>query len=779
MVMKPSFGSLALACVFLVSGIAAGNPPVASYIFPAGGQRGKTVNVKVGGLFLHDRCSFTMTGTGIQFPRELQRTSTLWLEGPLLPLPDSQRQQDYPKDMAGRLKIAADAPLGVRHWRVGTSQGVTPSGRFIVGDLPEVIEEELPGAPIPVPVQLPVTVNGRIFPHEDVDVWSFPCRKGQTVTCAVEAARLGSPLDARLEVLDPEGKSLAENDDALGADPRLRFTAPAEGTYRVRIHDINFKGSQAHVYRLTLTSGPYIDRVYPLGGRRGSRVAFTLTGQGLPPGPVTVALPATGPAEYSHTFVSGGARSNQVLLDLDDLPEYLEPAKETPTGESVQVPAVVSGRISRPGEIDRWVFPAQKGQTFELQLRAQRLGSALTGTLIVQDEKEKVLSRAEAGASGKPDPVLTFTAPADGKYTVQVASRFQSLGGLEHAYRLRIAHSSPDFRLRLVADAVTVNRGSQGKLRVFVDRTGGLREPIALSFKGLPPGVTVTPTTIPAGRPSVDLQVKAATEAKIQTFPLTIKGKVTTAGREITRTAGLPGERGVPDLDVVWVAVAMPTPFKVVGKYEMGWAARGSVGRRHFTIERNGFEGPLTVSLTDRQARHLQGVTGPTIIVPAGKNEFDYPVKLPPWMEIGRTCRVCVMAVGVIKDADGSKHTVSFSSVNQNEQYVAVIEAGRLAVRAGKSSLRAEPGTSVDLPVTIARARGLSGPVKLELVIPGHIQGVTANTITIPDGQTTGTLTVRFTGKQPGPFNMPLLVRATLVGKYGPMIAEEAVEMVP
>ena len=144
----------------------------------------------------------------------------------------------------------------------------------------------------------------------------------------------------------------------------------------------------------------------------------------------------------------------------------------------------------------------------------------------------------------------------------------------------------------------------------------------------------------------------------------------------------------------------------------MGWASRGSVGKRRYHIQRNGFAGPLTVSLADRQARHLQGATGPTITVPPGVSDFEYPVTLPPWMEIGRTCRVCVMATGVIKDADGSAHTVSFNSVAQNEQYVAVIEAGRLDVSVDRPSLRVEVGKSVTVPVTVSRARGLQGAVR-------------------------------------------------------------------
>src|ERR1700682_671534 len=94
-------------CVSAVQTLCA-NPPVASYIFPAGGQRGTSVPVRVGGLFLHKDCGFEMLGGGVQVPARIKSTPTLWFEGPILPLPDSQRAEDYPSDMAGDVKIAAD-----------------------------------------------------------------------------------------------------------------------------------------------------------------------------------------------------------------------------------------------------------------------------------------------------------------------------------------------------------------------------------------------------------------------------------------------------------------------------------------------------------------------------------------------------------------------------------------------------------------------------------------------------------------------------------------------
>jgi len=104
--MKRHFLLSCLVCAY-IAGVVHASPPVAVYVFPAGGQRGSTVNVKVGGLFLHQSCGFEMLGPGVQFPKELRRIPTVWFEGPLLPLPESQRAEDYPKDMAGQIQVWA------------------------------------------------------------------------------------------------------------------------------------------------------------------------------------------------------------------------------------------------------------------------------------------------------------------------------------------------------------------------------------------------------------------------------------------------------------------------------------------------------------------------------------------------------------------------------------------------------------------------------------------------------------------------------------------------
>src|SRR5689334_19575971 len=107
-------------CHLVTLSILRANPPVASYIFPAGGQRGTTVKVRVGGLYLYKSCAFELLGPGVKASQQLRSTRTLWFEGPLLPLPASLRAEDYPRDMAAEVRIAADAPPGARRGRLWT-----------------------------------------------------------------------------------------------------------------------------------------------------------------------------------------------------------------------------------------------------------------------------------------------------------------------------------------------------------------------------------------------------------------------------------------------------------------------------------------------------------------------------------------------------------------------------------------------------------------------------------------------------------------------------------
>jgi hypothetical protein len=134
------------------------------------------------------------------------------------------------------------------------------------------------------------------------------------------------------------------------------------------------------------------------------------------------------------------------------------------------------------------------------------------------------------------------------------------------------------------------------------------------------------------------------------------------------------------------------------------------------------------------------------------------------------------MVVGQVEEG-GIRHTVSYTSQAQNDQIIAVVETGRLGLETGRSSLAVRPGGMAALAVSVRRSKGLTGPVKVEVVVPEHIRGVSAQPLTLDAGTTKGTLTLVL-GDRPGPFNQPVVVRATLTTLAGPVLAETKVELV-
>jgi hypothetical protein len=766
--------------------------PTAIYLFPAGGQRGMTTEVRIGGCDLHDGCPFEMTGVGVSTgARTKPAAKTIWFEGPVIPLPDSQAKETYPSDHIVDVTIARDAPFGFRKARLSNSQGLSESLKFVIGDLPEIVEQEVDGAPIPTAVQLPITINGRTFPREDVDVWTFEGKAGVSYACEVMAARFGSPLDSHLVVRGPNNVDIADSDDFFGSDSYLRFTAPEDGIYHVSIHDMNFGGLQDYVYRLSITGGPHIESVFPLGGRRGTSVPMRFTGQLVPGDSVFLEMPSTSESTFIHQFAFGGTSSKPVLLELGDLPEVIESepndlttvsnTDETNTSEPLQLPLVLNGRIARAGEIDTWRVSLVKDQLVDFEVHAAQLGSRLNSVVSVLDATGKELAGNDDSANGQSDSKLVFKAPSDGVYQVKIHDRFGNRGGQAFAYRLKVQPTAtePDFELLLPSEVLNLQRGREVKFKVSAARRQGLTGPIALSFDGLPEGVTVQGDSIPDKKNDVTLVFKAAETASITRSSVTIVGSAKVGEQELTHKAVLP-PAAIDDteIDHLKLAVTVPTPFKIFGKFETKYAARGSTFVRQFSIDRGGFEGPITVRLAERQVRHLQGVTGPTIVVPPGVNEFEYPAHLPPWMEIGRTSRTCLMGVGDIQDPDGTMHRVSFTSQEQFDQIIVLVDPGQLDIHLDRTSIQDSSNAPARVKVTVSRGQRLTGAVKIELISPDHMRCVSASAITVPPEQQNGVLELKFTSGTLSPFNMPLTIRATANVDGHPYTAEEKITIV-
>ncbi len=102
-------------------------------------------------------------------------------------------------------------PLGMKSGEGWSLNKVTLS----VGNEPEILEQEPDNTSAHAqPISVPVTINGHIDAgrnagaKSDEDYFRFHAKSGQHLDIVVAAARLGSPLDSVIEVLDTQGNSI-------------------------------------------------------------------------------------------------------------------------------------------------------------------------------------------------------------------------------------------------------------------------------------------------------------------------------------------------------------------------------------------------------------------------------------------------------------------------------------------------------------------------------------------------------------------------------------------
>src|SRR5262249_17061783 len=256
--------------------------------------------------------------------------------------------------------VARDAPAGL-HWvRIYDDDGASALRPFVVGLLPEIVEVE-PNDAIESPhlVNTPsATVNGRLARTGDVDGFAVNLSRGQLLVASVDAARhLGSPMDAVLQVVTTDGFVLAQNDDDIGKDPRIIFEAPITGSYIVRLFafpatpdsSIRFAGGSAFVYRLTLTTGGYLDYAFPLAiGRDGPR-SVQAVGWNIPKELQALPIPENDASDTITLFHSSLAETAVVRRVPFATAIEIEP-NDRARPQTIASTVVLSGRIDPAGD---------------------------------------------------------------------------------------------------------------------------------------------------------------------------------------------------------------------------------------------------------------------------------------------------------------------------------------------------------------------------------------------------------------------------------------------
>ena len=531
--------------------------PVLLRLDPPGGQQGEALVLKLVGRNLPPDPRI-MTPLPATFAPMTARSGSL---------PQRAENQILPY----LVELDPEVSVGLYPIRVSSPEGLSNILLFSVGAFAEVREEEslllshqgVNDSPESSQIlgSLPVTVNGTLN-GPDRDVYRIEGQKADMLVFEVEARRCGSAVDPFIQLLDSREKEVASNDDAPGldVDSRLDVRLPESGPYYVVVHDSRFSEQTDNFYRLKIGSFSYADALFPLGGRRGTKVDVELLGGNLPqPTKVTLDLGQIGEEKLVKVVPPGFPGALPMLFRASDLPEVMAP--DGSGSMELDAGTIINGRISQPGEVDRYTLDVSGGERWAIEILAAGLKtSLLSGLIMVHDEEGRRIASAgddspRAGVDRviprgltSSDPHLNLTVP-DGVTRLLVSVEdLVNRGGPSFGYRLEARREPPDFTLVLKDPFINLPAGGSARLGVKVNRRG-YKGAIRLGVSGdvdglLIRGGDISPDTS-AESVSTDegaLTITAGPGAKPEIRELVVWGEsVSGEGPVIRRSALAPG----------------------------------------------------------------------------------------------------------------------------------------------------------------------------------------------------------------------------------------------
>ncbi len=699
--------------------------PEVGYAYPPGGKAGTTVAVALGGtewtpdmqFFVHDpRVKLEVVGP----------LGDLLIPPPPYWFGAKGRLSATPllRERSAKFFLPADLPPGPIRWQAANANGITSAGVFIVGSGTELLEDEKRKAPQVLPT-LPITVNGRLWKNEEIDLYRFKAAVAGPITCELTARRLGSNFNGAIEVFDGKNVRVAEAVDTEGNDPVLTFAAANGAEYTIAVRDIDHAGDRSFSYRLAVAPGPRVVGTIPAASKRGeSREVEFLVANGTSK-LESIKKPVAFPAGEAFSFAFkvetpwGPATHALALSDLADAP-------------ALAIPGAFTGVLDKPNAEAKFPLAGKKGDRWSILVEARRFGSPVDPTVKLLGPDGKPVATND-DLPGTTDAGLEFTVPADGAYQLVVADTAGAAGSRVAIFRVSIRTPVDGFSLSVLAQKLNLPLGAKTPIAVKAIRTGNFKGPIALTLTGLPAGVSATPTplVIPADKLELAITLDAIATSATAASLVTITGSGDVGGKATTRfafapllpTAGNLAPRSYEDAETATLAFAIAMKPRVKGapvdKDTGRKVPRGSTHPADITLERlEGYAGEITLRQAARQSYQVQGITGRDILVPAGMLKAAYPCFMPEWLETSRTSRMGIVSEIKLADPKGNVRTL----VAPIDGFVTMtMEGALLKLSHVEEEVTAKPGEPIVVKVRLARSARLTEPVKLELILPEEL----------------------------------------------------------
>ena len=362
-------------------------------------------------------------------------------------------------------------------------------------------------------VSLPVAIDGA-FNTAGADFFRVELTAGQRLAIDCWSARLGIAFDPVVRVLDASGRELAcaDDDEALGADLMLEYTAQQAGPVIVEIRDNRYRGGGR--YRLRLGDFPVATAAFPPAIQAGKKQVAVAPATATEAAAAAFSQPIDAPpfapgvvAHYGFQTVAGGPACAAPVL-LSSLPQFAEANADV---TEVSLPCGINGRLQTPGEVDRYRFTGVKGSALRLQTRTHSLGSPSLLKLRLLKPDGSTLAASPPATT---ESTLAATLPADGEYQLEVEDLLQR-GGPRHVYHVSAEVNS--FALELKHEKTTKAAWNfpagdgAAALTVTVSRHG---EKGPIQLQATDRRVRLYPTEIPSGAKSISLVVATPKESQ-------------------------------------------------------------------------------------------------------------------------------------------------------------------------------------------------------------------------------------------------------------------------
>lgn len=473
--------------------------PSIEYVEAPALMRGTTAELKIVGANLHSDCELVFYEPGLV----CQAIDT-----------------DGDEGLRVTLGATDDCKTGVHAFRIRGRGGYSELRTLAVTPYPVIkglrTDEEVP---------LGRSLVGKLS-DEVTNRFSVILPADSRLSVDIEAIRLGiDMLDAEVVIRDPHGMIIAQADDSnlYRQDPIVSTVAKIQGRYTIEVYDAGRNAGELAYFVMHVSNGPRPSAVFPLGGPPGATLALTFTGDGRGSWTTTQRLPELDRSQFDSFQLfaeQDGQRSATALpFRLSPLVNKVENLDNDsfdvlPLPQEVELELAINGRLEKPLDRDCFWVRGVAGQNLEIQVFAQRLGSAADTLLTVVDSRQHIIAGSDDIDSL--DSRVDLVVPADGLFGIVIEEK-RGKGGDGFAYRIEIirgqstAEAFLPRRDRLSQDMQTVSIPVGNRVLALM----GVRKDDAtgetyLRFPDLPEGVTASFSQPRSNQPIVPVVFEAA-----------------------------------------------------------------------------------------------------------------------------------------------------------------------------------------------------------------------------------------------------------------------------